>query len=269
MRNPHAGEPFDYVRRGHRRGPDGRQHPDADALARPHVRRPRAHSRPAEAGRALPQRGPGLHERGGQGRGRGPSPSRSSATTATAGCPEPEPVSAELLHEMMSLAGLRGGAGRVRPDAHGGDGARRELTPDASRVPADAAAREAFPVVVIGCGQSGLLAGIRLKEAGIPFTIVEKNAGRRWDLVGELLPRGTGRRRQPLLLLQLRAERRMDGVLRTAAGAPGLLRGGDDTSTASSRTSGGRPRSSGPQWDEDRRHVVGPGPGTRTAPSRH
>ncbi|MEN3321424.1 MAG: 4-hydroxyacetophenone monooxygenase, partial [Mycobacterium sp.] len=34
-----------------------------------------------------------------------------------------------------------------------------------------------FPVVVIGCGESGLLAGIRLKEAGVPFTIVEKNAG--------------------------------------------------------------------------------------------
>ena len=42
-----------------------------------------------------------------------------------------------------------------------------------------AGAREAFPVVVIGCGESGLLAGIRLEEAGIPFTIVEKNAGRR------------------------------------------------------------------------------------------
>lgn len=38
-------------------------------------------------------------------------------------------------------------------------------------------ARADFPVVVIGCGQSGLLAGIRLREAGIPFTIVEKNAG--------------------------------------------------------------------------------------------
>ena len=30
---------------------------------------------------------------------------------------------------------------------------------------------------MIGCGQSGLLAGIRLREAGIPFTILEKNAG--------------------------------------------------------------------------------------------
>ncbi len=36
-------------------------------------------------------------------------------------------------------------------------------------------ARADFPVVVIGCGQSGLLAGIRLKEAGIPYTIIEKN----------------------------------------------------------------------------------------------
>ena len=34
-----------------------------------------------------------------------------------------------------------------------------------------------FQSVVIGCGQSGLLAGIRLREAGIPFTIIEKNAG--------------------------------------------------------------------------------------------
>ena len=31
--------------------------------------------------------------------------------------------------------------------------------------------------MVVGCGQSGLLAGIRLGEAGIPYTIVEKNAG--------------------------------------------------------------------------------------------
>ena len=42
-------------------------------------------------------------------------------------------------------------------------------------IPAEA--REEFPVVVIGCGQSGLLTGIRLAEAGIPFTIVEKNGG--------------------------------------------------------------------------------------------
>ncbi len=50
---------------------------------------------------------------------------------------------------------------------------------DARRVDlhVDGEARAEFPVVVIGCGESGLLAGIRLDEAGIPFTIVEKNAG--------------------------------------------------------------------------------------------
>jgi 4-hydroxyacetophenone monooxygenase len=40
-----------------------------------------------------------------------------------------------------------------------------------------AAVRDRSPVVVIGCGEAGLLAGVRLKEDGIPFTIVEKNAG--------------------------------------------------------------------------------------------
>jgi 4-hydroxyacetophenone monooxygenase len=33
------------------------------------------------------------------------------------------------------------------------------------------------PVVVIGGGMGGILAGIRLKQAGLPFTIVDKNAG--------------------------------------------------------------------------------------------
>ncbi|MDT5095520.1 MAG: 4-hydroxyacetophenone monooxygenase [Mycobacterium sp.] len=37
--------------------------------------------------------------------------------------------------------------------------------------------RAAFPVVVIGCGESGLLAGIKLQQAGIPFTIIEKQSG--------------------------------------------------------------------------------------------
>lgn len=38
------------------------------------------------------------------------------------------------------------------------------------------AAKEQFHVVVIGAGMSGILAAIRLKEAGIPFTVIEKNA---------------------------------------------------------------------------------------------
>ncbi len=92
------------------------------------------------------------------------------------GCPEPEPVSAELLHEMMSWLVCEDVPDEYVPMLM----EEMELDgTDARRVdaPADVAAREAFPVVIVGCGQSGLLAGIRLQEAGIPFTIVEKNAG--------------------------------------------------------------------------------------------
>ncbi len=74
-----------------------------------------------------------------------------------AAAPLPDDVVPMMLDEM----------GLADPDPH------RVAWRDA--IPADA--REAFPVVVIGCGQSGLLTGIRLAEAGIPFTIVEKNGG--------------------------------------------------------------------------------------------
>src|SRR6201999_925243 len=47
-------------------------------------------------------------------------------------------------------------------------------SPELASSPTD---RAGFHVVVIGCGESGLLAGIRLLRAGIPFTILEKNAG--------------------------------------------------------------------------------------------
>ncbi|HTO00412.1 MAG TPA: NAD(P)/FAD-dependent oxidoreductase [Microthrixaceae bacterium] len=122
-----------------------------------------------------------------------------------AGCPEPAPISAELVHEMMewlvvepvpksyvpmlldeleldgpglAVSDIRSGA-----DAGINSGAGTPVGADESAVgtggePApDRAARAEFPVVVIGAGQSGLLAGIRLKQAGIPFTIVEKNPG--------------------------------------------------------------------------------------------
>ncbi|MCW5889312.1 MAG: NAD(P)/FAD-dependent oxidoreductase [bacterium] len=90
------------------------------------------------------------------------------------GCPEPEPIGPALLKRMMDWL-----ACEDVPEEYvqmlleemelGGADAR-------AAVPlADSAA--AFPVVVVGCGMSGLLAAIRLQEAGFPYVVVEKNAG--------------------------------------------------------------------------------------------
>jgi 4-hydroxyacetophenone monooxygenase len=48
--------------------------------------------------------------------------------------------------------------------------------------PVEAAIKVQYPVLVIGAGMSGLLMGLRLAQAGLPFTIVEKNesAGGTW-----------------------------------------------------------------------------------------
>lgn len=92
------------------------------------------------------------------------------------GCPEPDPVGPELLKEMMEWLVCEPVPEEYVPmlleemELDGQD-ARR------TRQPLDDAACAAFPVIVIGCGESGLLAGIRLAEAGIPFTIIERNAG--------------------------------------------------------------------------------------------
>lgn len=93
-----------------------------------------------------------------------------------AGCPEPEPLAAELIHEMMNWLVCEEVPDEYLPlilEEMGLDGQDRRRT---AQVGTDEA-RMRLPVVVIGCGQSGLLAGIRLQEAGIPFVIVEKNAG--------------------------------------------------------------------------------------------
>ncbi|WAJ42736.1 NAD(P)/FAD-dependent oxidoreductase [Mycobacterium sp. Aquia_216] len=91
------------------------------------------------------------------------------------GCPEPEPLNPELIREMLDWA-----ACEHVPDDYlalvseeldlAGTDPRRPAA-----IPADRAAD--LPVLVVGCGESGLLAGVRLKQANIPFTIVEKNAG--------------------------------------------------------------------------------------------
>ena len=52
--------------------------------------------------------------------------------------------------------------------------------PELSAIPA--AQRKKFKVVIVGAGMSGMLAGIRLQEAGIPFEIVEtpRNVAGTW-----------------------------------------------------------------------------------------
>ena len=89
------------------------------------------------------------------------------------GCPEPEPVSADLLHEMMAWLVCEPVPDEYVPMLL----EEMELDGRDARFVPPAGDADGFPVVVVGCGESGLLAGIRLKEAGIPFTIVEKNAG--------------------------------------------------------------------------------------------
>jgi 4-hydroxyacetophenone monooxygenase len=94
-----------------------------------------------------------------------------------AGC-VPFVPDAELAHEMMSFIA----AGEVD------DGVVEMFLDDLHLDGADSGAiawRDEIPVerrneahtVVIGCGESGILAGIRLTQAGIPFTIIEKGDG--------------------------------------------------------------------------------------------
>ncbi|HZU46263.1 MAG TPA: NAD(P)/FAD-dependent oxidoreductase, partial [Mycobacterium sp.] len=91
------------------------------------------------------------------------------------GCPEPAPLPRELIKEMMDWAVCETVPEDYLPllfeelDFDGVDPRR-----PAPLKPEQAAT---VPVIVIGCGESGILAGIRLKQANIPFTILEKNAG--------------------------------------------------------------------------------------------
>jgi 4-hydroxyacetophenone monooxygenase len=93
------------------------------------------------------------------------------------GC-APRELSSDLLQEMMSFLGGMPVAGRLAGlffddlQFEGGDrGAIRWGTEVSDEVKA------ASPVVVIGCGMAGILAGIRLKQAGLPFVILDKNSG--------------------------------------------------------------------------------------------
>ena len=58
---------------------------------------------------------------------------------------------------------------------------------------------QGFSVSVIGAGMGGLNAAVQLKQAGIAFTVLEKNSERRRHLVREPLSRRAGRLAEPQL----------------------------------------------------------------------
>jgi 4-hydroxyacetophenone monooxygenase len=92
------------------------------------------------------------------------------------GCTLPPPPSPELVREMMSFI-----AGERVPDEYvpmmleelALDG--RDSRAPRWNKPVPQSERVKFHVLIIGAGMSGLLQGMRLQEAGIAFTIVEKN----------------------------------------------------------------------------------------------
>jgi 4-hydroxyacetophenone monooxygenase len=91
------------------------------------------------------------------------------------GCPAPAPLPEDAVREMLHfMVGQE-----LSPDyveflmAELALDGRDAYAEPIDAVPADLKRR--FHVVVIGAGMSGLLAAIRLAEAGIPFTVIEKN----------------------------------------------------------------------------------------------
>jgi 4-hydroxyacetophenone monooxygenase len=93
------------------------------------------------------------------------------------GCALPPPPSPALVQEMMSWLVCEPVPDEYVPmmleelDLEGTDPRRVDWSA------IDPAARSSLPVVIVGCGMSGVLAGVRLAEAGVPFTIIEKNEG--------------------------------------------------------------------------------------------
>src|SRR4051794_27996955 len=90
----------------------------------------------------------------------------------------PKELSQAVVEEMMAFLALRPLEGVLVPlflEDLQLDGSDSGAITWGDEVPAEVKA--AAPVVVIGCALSGILAGIRLAQAGIPFVIIEKNEG--------------------------------------------------------------------------------------------
>ena len=89
------------------------------------------------------------------------------------GCPEPDPVDPTLLKRMMDWIVCEEVGEEYVPMML----EEMELDGADARALQTVGTSDPRPVVVVGLGMSGLLAAIRLQEAGIPFVVFEKNAG--------------------------------------------------------------------------------------------
>ncbi|MCZ6830841.1 MAG: NAD(P)/FAD-dependent oxidoreductase [Gammaproteobacteria bacterium] len=92
------------------------------------------------------------------------------------GCQLPPPPSRSTIHRMMEFLVAQEVPQDYVPmllEEMDLDGEDQRNDDWGEEVPAGA--RDEFPVVVIGGGISGVLAAIRLEEAGIPYTVIEKN----------------------------------------------------------------------------------------------
>ncbi|HUO93915.1 MAG TPA: NAD(P)/FAD-dependent oxidoreductase, partial [Rhizomicrobium sp.] len=92
------------------------------------------------------------------------------------GRPRPQPLPTDTVRRMMNFV-----AGAEIPERYVAF-LREELALEGGDVKSGhwaedipAAAKDSFRVLIIGAGMSGTLAAIRLKQAGIPFVIVDKN----------------------------------------------------------------------------------------------
>ena len=98
-------------------------------------------------------------------------------TYRDSGCRLPQAPTVDQVREMMDFL-----VGASLPDDYGQflmgelslDGGDPYAQPGLEDLPLEK--RRAFHVIIIGAGMSGILAAYRLKEAGIAFTVIEKNA---------------------------------------------------------------------------------------------
>ena len=180
----------------------------------------------------------------------------------------PAELSREILQEMMGFLGRRPVEGQLAGlffddlQFEGGDSGEIAWGNEIS-----AARKVASPVVVIGCGMGGILAGIRLKQAGLPFTIVDKNGGPGGTWWENRYP-GVRASTSGAISTASRSSRQGSGASTTASSRSSASTSGrSSTNSTSNRTAASRPPSL--SWSGKRTGPCGASASaTRAAPKR-